>query len=144
MRSQNRHCRAVACLFVGAGLAGDYLINLNQTTQIHLKVLREIEGNPEITQRELAQQLGVSLGKTNYCLKALIDRGWIKANNFRNSHNKAAYAYLLTPSGIEEKAKITLRFLKQRMRDYERIKREIVELEQEVRKNGGRSAGTSS
>ena len=121
MRSRKWHCRAVACLNL-----------LNQSTEIHLKVLREIEGNPEITQRELAQQLGVSLGKVNYCLKALIDRGWVKANNFRNSHNKAAYAYLLTPSGIEEKAKITLRFLKQRMRDYERIKREIVELEAEV------------
>ena len=113
---------------------------MNQTTDTHLKVLRSIEENPEITQRELAQKLGVSLGKVNYCLKALIERGWIKANNFRNSNNKAAYAYLLTPSGIEEKAKITVRFLRQRMLDYEQIKREIVELEEEVRKNGGRSA----
>ena len=106
---------------------------LNQTNQeTHLKVLREIEGNPEITQRELAQQLGVSLGKVNYCLKALIDRGWVKANNFKNSNNKAAYAYLLTPNGIEHKAKITVRFLKQRMSDYEEIKQEIAELEAEV------------
>ena len=105
---------------------------MNQTTDTHLKVLRSIEENPEITQRELAKKLGVSLGKVNYCLKALIDRGWIKASNFKNSHNKAAYAYLLTPSGIEEKAKITVRFLKQRMRDYEQIKREILELEAEV------------
>ena len=106
---------------------------MNQTNQeIHLKVLREIEGNPEITQREMAQHLGVSLGKVNYCLKALIDRGWVKANNFRNSNNKAAYAYLLTPSGIEEKAKITVRFLKQRIRDYEQIRHEIEELEAEV------------
>ena len=111
-------------------------MNTSQT-DIHLKVLRQIEVNPEITQRELAQQLGVSLGKVNYCLKALIDRGWVKANNFRNSNNKASYAYLLTPSGIEEKAKITVQFLKQRMRDYEQIKREIVELEEEVRENGG-------
>ncbi|MFC1694670.1 MarR family EPS-associated transcriptional regulator [Pseudomonadota bacterium] len=99
---------------------------------MHLKVLREIEGNPEITQRELAHQLGVSLGKVNYCLKALIDRGWVKANNFKNSKNKAAYAYLLTPRGLEEKAKITVRFLKQRVREYEQMKREIVELEAEV------------
>ena len=108
--------------------------------ETHLKVLRKIEANPEITQRELAQQLGVSLGKVNYCLKALIDRGWVKANNFKNSHNKVAYAYLLTPSGIEEKTKITVRFLRQRMRDYEQIKREIIELEREVR-NSGNSTG---
>ncbi|MFC1605438.1 MarR family EPS-associated transcriptional regulator [Pseudomonadota bacterium] len=105
---------------------------MNQPTDIHLKVLRQIEGNPSITQRELAQELGVSLGKTNYCLKALIDRGWVKVNNFKNSSNKAAYAYLLTPSGIEEKAKITVRFLKQRIEDYEQLKREIAELEAEV------------
>ena len=105
---------------------------MNQTNDTHLKVLRSIEENPEITQRELAQKLGVSLGKVNYCLKALIDRGWIKANNFKRSNNKASYAYLLTPRGIEEKAKITVRFLKQRIRDYEQIKREIVELEPEV------------
>ena len=104
--------------------------------EIHLKVLREIEGNPEITQRELAQELGVSLGKINYCLKALIDRGWVKVNNFRKSDKKAAYAYLLTPSGIEEKTKITVHFLQQRMRDYEQIKKEITELEREVRENG--------
>jgi len=105
---------------------------LNQTNDTHLKVLRSIEENPEITQRELAQKLGVSLGKVNYCLRALIDRGWIKVKNFKNSNNKAAYTYLLTPSGIEEKAKITVRFLKRRMRDYEQIKREIAELEAEV------------
>ena len=109
---------------------------MNQTSEIHLKVLREIEGNPEITQRELAQQLGVSLGKVNYCLKALIDRGWVKANNFRNSNSKAAYVYLLTPSGLEEKAKITVRFLKQRIQDYEQIKKEIADLEAEVNGHG--------
>ncbi len=101
-------------------------------SETHLKVLRQIEANPEITQRELAQQLGVSLGKVNYCLKALIDRGWVKANNFKNSNNKSAYAYLLTPAGLEEKAKITVRFLKQRLGEYEQIKREIAELEAEV------------
>lgn len=120
-------------LILGASHARDHQSPLNQTNQeTHLRVLREIEGNPEITQRELAQELGVSLGKVNYCLKALIDRGWVKVNNFKNSDNKAAYAYLLTPSGIEEKAKITVRFLKQRMQDYEQIKREISELEIEV------------
>ena len=102
--------------------------------ETQLKVLRKIEVNPEITQRELAQQLGVSLGKVNYCLKALIDRGWVKVNNFRSSNNKVAYAYLLTPSGFEEKARITMRFLKQRLREYEDIKLEIKELQDEINK----------
>jgi EPS-associated MarR family transcriptional regulator len=74
----------------------------------------------------------VSLGKVNYCMKALIDRGWVKASNFKNSSRKTAYAYLLTPKGIDEKARITVRFLKQRMRDYEQIKREIEDLETEI------------
>jgi EPS-associated MarR family transcriptional regulator len=112
---------------------------LNSNHEIHLKVLREIEGNPEITQRELAQHLGVSLGKVNYCLKALIDRGWVKANNFKNSNKKVAYAYLLTPNGLEEKAKITVRFLRQRIRDFELIKKEIAELEAEVGGVGDRN-----
>lgn len=85
-----------------------------------------------MTQRELAQHLGVSLGKVNYCIKALIDRGWVKANNFKNSKNKAAYVYLLTPRGLEQKAQITLRFLRQKVRDYELLKCEIEDLEREV------------
>ncbi|MFC1740310.1 MarR family EPS-associated transcriptional regulator [Pseudomonadota bacterium] len=117
---------------------------MSPNQEIHLKVLREIEGNPEITQRELAQQLGVSLGKANYCLKALIDRGWVKVKNFTNSHNKVAYAYLLTPSGLEEKARITMRFLKQRIRDYEEIKQEINQLRNEIKKQQElRDAGES-
>ena len=101
--------------------------------EIHLKVLRQLEANPDMTQRELAKHLGVSLGKANYCLKALIDRGWVKVRNFTNSNNKAAYAYLLTPKGLEEKARISVRFLRQRMLDYEQLKREIAELEAEVK-----------
>ena len=138
--AQEVHCRAVACPNHCEPTKNTIRRRppsgrptLNQTNQeTHLRVLRQIEANPSITQRELAQLLGVSLGKVNYCLKALIDRGWIKVNNFKNSHNKASYAYLLTPSGIEEKAKITVRFLKQRIQDYEQIKREIAELESEV------------
>lgn len=114
----------------------------NSSQEIHLKVLRHLEGHPDVTQRELAQHLGVSLGKANYCLKALIDRGLVKANNFKNSNNKAAYAYLLTPNGIEEKTKITLRFLKHKMREYEHLKLEIAELEREVYENGGTGSKT--
>ena len=102
------------------------------TQEIHLKVLRHIEGNPEVTQRELAKSLGVSLGKTNYCLKALIDRGFIKARNFHNSNNKSAYLYKLTPKGIEAKARISVAFLRRKMEEYERLKVEIEQLRDEV------------
>ena len=106
---------------------------MNQTNQeIHLQVLRQIEDNPGITQRELAEELGVSLGKANYCLKALIQKGWVKANNFKNSNNKAAYAYLLTPKGIEKKAQITVAYLKNKMQEYERLREEITQLKSEL------------
>ena len=105
---------------------------MQQTTETHLKVLRHLEANPSITQRELAQELGISLGKANYCLKALIQKGWIKANNFKNNKNKAAYAYLLTPKGIENKAQITVHYLKTKMQEYETLKQEIAELKNEV------------
>lgn len=103
--------------------------------EIHLKVLRELEDNPSITQRELARKVGVSLGKANYCLKALIEKGFIKARNFRNSNNKRAYLYVLTPKGIEAKARISVAFLRRKMKEYERLKAEIAQLEREV--NGG-------
>ena len=104
--------------------------------EIHLKVLRQLELNPDITQRQLAQQLGVSLGKANYCLKALIDRGFIKARNFRNSENKRAYLYVLTPRGIEEKSRISVSFLRHKMEEFEALRSEIEELQAEVRNNG--------
>ena len=100
--------------------------------EIHLKVLRYLENDPEITQRELAKKLGISLGKANYCLKALMDKGLIKAGNFKNSNNKSAYIYLLTPKGIEEKSRITLHFLKRKIDEYENLKKEINELRQEI------------
>ncbi len=96
------------------------------------KVLRLIESKPELTQRELAQEMGVSLGKVNYCLNALIDKGWVKARNFRKSNNKLAYAYLLTPRGVQQKAVITLRFLQFKVTEFESLKREIAELRREV------------
>ena len=105
---------------------------MNQTTETHLQVLRHIEANPEITQRELAQELGVSVGKVNYCLKALIQKGWVKASNFKNSRNKSAYVYLLTPAGIERKARITVAYLRRKVEEYETLKQEIEERRQEV------------
>ena len=107
-----------------------------QHQEIHLKVLRHIEENPEITQRELASELGVSLGKANYCLKALIDKGFIKARNFSNSNNKRAYLYKLTPTGIEAKARISVNYLRRKMQEYEQLKKEIDQLQDEVFGNG--------
>lgn len=98
----------------------------------HLKVLRLLEAKPDMSQRELAEALGVSVGKTNYCIRALVDKGLLKMNNFRNSQNKLAYAYLLTPAGIAAKAELTARFLKQRMLEYERLKKEIEQLKREI------------
>ncbi|MCF8026699.1 MAG: MarR family EPS-associated transcriptional regulator, partial [Desulfobacteraceae bacterium] len=84
------------------------------------------------TQRQLAKELGTSLGKANYCLRALIDKGWVKAENFRQSPHKMRYLYKLTPHGLEEKALVTSRFLKQKLREYEEIKAEIKELRKET------------
>ena len=104
----------------------------------NLKLLRYLEANPEASQRELAEHLGVSLGKTNYCLKALITKGQVKASNFKNNKNKRQYFYLLTPKGIEAKARITVSFLNRKMREYEELKQEIAELQEEVDNNGGK------
>jgi EPS-associated MarR family transcriptional regulator len=100
--------------------------------EIRYRLLKLIRDNPDLSQRDLAERTGVSLGKVNYCLHALMDKGWVKAINFRNSKNKTAYLYKLTPNGIEEKAKVTARFLKRKMAEYEAIKLEIHELSQEV------------
>jgi EPS-associated MarR family transcriptional regulator len=100
--------------------------------QSHYKVMRLIEANPRISQRELAQIMGVSLGKANYCLNALIEKGWVKARNFRKSDNKLAYAYLLTPRGVQQKAAIAVQFLHRKMGEYESLRKEIAELRREV------------
>ena len=96
------------------------------------ELIRLLEANPEMSQRDVARELGISLGKTNYCLRALIRKGFIKAANFKNSQNRTAYMYLLTPRGIEEKAKLTLRFLQIKMREYETLRVEIKQLQREV------------
>jgi EPS-associated MarR family transcriptional regulator len=102
----------------------------------HLRVLRLLEANPRMNQRDLAEAMGVSLGKTNYCLKALLGKGLIKMQNFRNSQNKLAYTYLLTPSGIVEKSNLTARFLKRKIMEYESLKQEIESLKREVDVSG--------
>ena len=92
---------------------------------IRLDLLRKIELNPEYTQRELSKEMDVSLGKVNYCIKKLTEKGWIKLTNFTHNPNKVGYAYLLTPKGIEEKTKLTFSFLKRKIIEYEILKKEI-------------------
>ena len=96
------------------------------------KILKRLEADPEISQRELAGELGISLGRVNFCVQALIEKGLIKAKNFRNSKNKKGYAYLLTPRGIEEKAKITVQFLKIKLAEHEALTKEIKGLREEA------------
>lgn len=91
--------------------------------------MRELEGNPELSQRELAKSLGVSLGVVNYCLKGLAEKGQVKVRNFRASDNKLRYAYVLTPYGLSAKAAMTARFLKRRIAEFEALKAEIEALE---------------
>lgn len=97
-----------------------------------LKVLREIEKNPELTQRQLSSNLGISLGKINFLLKALIEKGFVKADNFRRNNNKIAYMYVLTPHGLEVKGKTTYHFLKRKIQEYEKLEEEIRQLSKEV------------
>jgi EPS-associated MarR family transcriptional regulator len=103
--------------------------------EAHFRVLRLLEGNPQMNQRDLAAAAGVSLGKTNYCLNALLDKGLIKVQNFKSSKRKLAYAYLLTPAGIAEKAALTERFLERKMEEYDALRAEIEQLKQEAADN---------
>ena len=96
------------------------------------QVFKLLEQNPNISQRELAKMLGVSLGKTNYCLKALVAAGCVKAGNFAKSAHKTKYMYLLTPKGIKEKAAVTVRFLENKQRQYEQLRQEIESLKREA------------
>ncbi len=102
----------------------------------HYSLLKTLEDNPSLSQRDLAKRLGISLGKVNFCLNALVEKGFLKINNFRNSNNKLAYAYVLTPRGIEMRAKMTVRFLKYKVQEYERLKAEIEDLTREAEKQG--------
>ena len=100
--------------------------------EVSYKLLKIIEEDPHLSQREIAARMGVSLGKANYCLKSLIKKGFIKARNFYNNNNKVGYVYMLTPSGVEEKISVTYRFLKRKMEEYEDIKAEIDSLKAET------------
>jgi EPS-associated MarR family transcriptional regulator len=96
------------------------------------KILRLLEASPNLSQRDVARELGMSLGKVNYSLRALVRRGWIKVANFKNSNNKAAYLYLLTPGGVEAKATLALAFLRMKMDEYDRLGMEIENVRREI------------
>ena len=98
----------------------------------NFRVLRILQENPDLTQRELAEKLGVSVGGLNYCLKALMDKGWVKMQNFHQSKNKFKYVYLLTPQGVSERMALTSRFLQRKMAEYEALKAEIDSLRLEA------------
>jgi EPS-associated MarR family transcriptional regulator len=102
------------------------------TDEYRYRILKLLESDPHASQRRIADELGISLGRVNYCLQALIAKGLIKVNNFRNSANKRAYLYLVTPRGIEEKAIVTARFLKRKLDEYEALKLEVEDLQREA------------
>lgn len=103
--------------------------------EINYKLLKLLEDRPNLTQRQMAKEMGISLGKFNYCLKELVKEGFVKVDRFTSSDNKAAYMYLLTPRGIEEKARVTHKFLKRKLIEFDDIKKQIEELRQEMSKN---------
>ena len=103
-----------------------------QQEDTYFRVLRMLEDNPDMTQRDIAQRLGVSTSGMNYCLKALIDKGWVKVQNFSQSKNKFGYIYVLTPQGVAEKVSLTSRFLERKMKEHEALKAEIASLHQEL------------
>lgn len=103
--------------------------------ELRLRVLRALEANPELSQRQLAAELGASLGGVNYALRALIERGFVKVDNFRKSGSKVAYLYVLTPKGIAEKSSLAAAFLGRKLEEYEVLRQEIESLKSEVRSN---------
>jgi EPS-associated MarR family transcriptional regulator len=104
----------------------------NTQDETHFRVMRILQENPDLTQRELAQKLDISVGGLNYCLNALIDKGFVKVSNFQQSKNKFKYVYLLTPQGFAEKVSMTSRFLKRKIDEYDALKGEIEALKAEV------------
>jgi len=99
------------------------------------KVMRLLEANPHMSQRDAARELGVSLGKLNYCVQALIRKGWVKVARFKNSRNKAAYMYVLTPRGMEAKARLAVRFLVEKLSEYEKLRVEIEQIRREAERD---------
>ena len=110
----------------------DSVLHPRARDELRLRVLRALEVNPELSQRQLAAELGVSLGGVNFALKALVERGFVKADNFRKSGNKVAYLYVLTPQGVAEKASMATAFLGRKLEEYEVLRQEIEALRLEA------------
>ena len=106
--------------------------NYTYKEETHYKLLKVLNENPNVSQREISKKMGVSLGKVNFCISELSKKGFLKIRNFKNAEKKIKYIYNLTPKGIEEKAKITFRFLKKKMKEFEEIKSQIDDLKKEV------------
>jgi len=104
----------------------------NHEQEIHYRLLKMLSKKPNVTQRDMAKRMGISLGKMNYCVTELAAKGWIKIIRFKSARNKTPYTYLLTPKGLEEKARMTLSFLKRKLSEYEEIKKQIRELHYDV------------
>ena len=113
-------------IFVYSSTIERYIIVVNTDKEEYLKLLRKIGNDPEISQRDLSSELDMSLGKINYCLKALKSKGLIKIKNFEKSTDKIKYLYVLTPKGIVEKTNITIRFMKLKMKEYDELKKELL------------------
>jgi EPS-associated MarR family transcriptional regulator len=107
-------------------------MNTSYEDEIRYHLLKILENEPDLSQRKMAEKMGISLGKVNYCVTELAKKGFIKVNRFKNAKNKRAYTYLLTLRGMEEKSKLTINFLKRKLREYEEIKKQIGELSKEV------------
>lgn len=111
---------------------------------VRFRVLRVLEDHPEFSQREIADALGISLGGVNFCLRAIVEKGHVKVYNFRRSDNKLRYAYVLTPSGIAERALLARRFLQRKMKEYDAIRAEIESVVQEISSNSTVASGRKS
>ena len=107
-------------------------MSVSLSDEVRYRLLTYLGQHPDASQRDLARELGISLGKVNYCLRALMAKGMVKARNFTNSRNKAAYAYVLTPKGVEEKVNVTKSFLRRKIAEYDTIAEEIARLSAEV------------
>jgi EPS-associated MarR family transcriptional regulator len=123
-----------AKLSIGKEMPVPMLDKLEKEEMLH--IFREIDKSPELTQRGLSSRLGISLGKVNFLVNVLIEKGFVKVENFKKSNNKMAYLYCLTPGGIEEKSRMTYHFLKRKMREYEELEMAIRQLQEEVQARG--------
>ena len=107
-------------------------MNKKDEQEIRYRLFKLLDDDPNLTQRQMAEKMGISLGKFNYCLKELVKKGFVKINRFTSSDNKVAYMYVLTPHGVEQKSKVTMSFLKRKMEEFENIKQQIKEISREI------------